>query len=562
MLSQSVVNLAYLVAAILFILDLKWMSHPRTAAKGNRAGAVGMLIAVVATLRGPEWNAYGGDGIGWDMILIGVGIGAAIGAFAALRIKMTSMPELVGLFNGSGGMASVLVAASAIVAAMHTQFTVIRPDAVLGEYLVSNPGTQPAVMQMLIATVASALIGSVTLFGSYVAFGKLAEFLAVKWKLYPWQKAIKYGFILAVLSTAVWYALDRAYERHLDVYAIIVLVSAVLMSAVLLAKSDNLPWLNPLKIASLVGALILCWITVDQALSEVGATRPYIGIMLNQDTGPFWALVAVGGLLGVCLTFSIGGADMPVVIALLNSYSGIAAAATGFVINNNALIISGALVGASGIILTNIMCKAMNRSLTNVMFARLGPSADTPDADEVYKNVKSTSGDEIAMMLETSERVVIVPGYGMAVAQAQHAVRDFANLIHEKWGCEVEYAVHPVAGRMPGHMNVLLAEANVPYDQLKEMDETNSTIEQADMAIVVGANDVVNPVARTDPQSAIAGMPIIDVDKARTVVVIKRSLSPGFAGIPNPLFAMDNALMFFNDGKDAFVEIIEAIKES
>ncbi|MDF1700045.1 MAG: NAD(P)(+) transhydrogenase (Re/Si-specific) subunit beta [Planctomycetota bacterium] len=550
MLPQAAVNLAYLVAAVLFILDLKWMSHPRTAVRGNRAGAIGMLIAVLATLMGPEWSSYGGEGIGWDMILIGLAIGSLIGAFAALKIKMTSMPELVGLFNGFGGMASVLVAAAAIVAAMATDFSTLQPD-------------DARITQMLVATVLSALIGSVTLFGSYVAFGKLAEFLAVKWKLHPWQKAIKYGFILLILGTAGWYALQRASADQLDVYAILVVASAVLMSVVLLAKSDTLPWLNALKLASLLGAIALGIVVVNQARAiDPNLFTTTGGAVLLQDQGPFWALVAVAGLLGVCLTFSIGGADMPVVIALLNSYSGIAAAATGFVINNNALIISGALVGASGIILTNIMCKAMNRSLLNVIFARLGPSADTPDADEVYKNVKSTSADEIAMMLETCERVVIVPGYGMAVAQAQHAVRDFANLIHEKYGCQVEYAVHPVAGRMPGHMNVLLAEANVPYDQLKEMDETNSTIEQADMALVVGANDVVNPVARTDPNSAIAGMPIIDVDRARTVVVIKRSLSPGFAGIPNPLFAMDNTLMFFNDGKDAFVEIIEAVKES
>ena len=538
MLPHAVVNVAYLVAAILFILDLKWMAHPRTAAKGNRAGALGMLIAVLATLMGPEWASYGGEGIGWDMILIGLAIGAAIGAFAAIKVKMTSMPELVGLFNGFGGMASVFVAASAIVAAMATDFETLAGD-------------ETRITQMLIATAISALIGSVTLFGSYVAFGKLAEFLAVKWKLYPWQKAIKFGTVVLMVGTAGWYAFSRGF----DVYGSVSLLSAVLMSVVLLAKSDTMPWLNALKLVSLLGALVLCYVVVREAYS--GGS-----MMLANDRGPFWALVAVSGLLGVCLTFSIGGADMPVVIALLNSYSGLAAAATGFVIDNNVLIISGALVGASGIILTNIMCKAMNRSLAHVMFARLGPSGDTPDADEVYKNVKSTSGDEIAMMLETCQRVVIVPGYGMAVAQAQHAVRDFANLIHDKYGCEVEYAVHPVAGRMPGHMNVLLAEANVPYDQLKEMEETNSTIETADMAIVVGANDVVNPVARTDPNSAIAGMPIIDVDKARTVVVIKRSLSPGFAGIPNPLFALDNTLMFFSDAKQAFVEIMEAIKES
>jgi NAD(P) transhydrogenase subunit beta len=257
---------------------------------------------------------------------------------------------------------------------------------------------------------------------------------------------------------------------------------------------------------------------------------------------------------------SIGGADMPVVIALLNSYSGLAAAATGFVINNNVLIVAGALVGASGVILTDIMCKAMNRSLANVLFGAIGPTGDTPDADEVYRTVKAASAEEVAMVLESAQRVVIVPGYGMAVAQAQHAVRDLANQLEAR-GATVEYAIHPVAGRMPGHMNVLLAEADVPYDKLIEMDHINPTMAQVDVVIVVGANDVVNPVARTDPKSPIAGMPIIDVDKARTVVVIKRSLSPGFAGIPNPLFAMDNTLMFFNDGKKAILELLAAVKE-
>ena len=262
------------------------------------------------------------------------------------------------------------------------------------------------------------------------------------------------------------------------------------------------------------------------------------------------------------LVIPIGGADMPVVIALLNSYSGLAAAATGFVINNNVLIIAGSLVGASGIILTAIMCKAMNRSLTNVLFGVLGPTAGGPTADEVYAGkIKSASADEIAMILDGASRVVIVPGYGMAVSQAQHAVRDLATLL-ENNGTLVEYAVHPVAGRMPGHMNVLLAEADVDYDKLIEMDVINPTMSQVDVAIVVGANDVVNPVARTDPTSPIAGMPIIDVDKAKTVVVVKRSLSPGFAKIPNPLFAMDNTLMFFSDGKKAFIDLIEAFKEN
>ena len=251
---------------------------------------------------------------------------------------------------------------------------------------------------------------------------------------------------------------------------------------------------------------------------------------------------------------------MPVVIALLNSYSGLAAAATGFVLQNSVLIIAGSLVGASGLILTKIMCKAMNRSLVNVLFGTLGPTGETKDADEVYANVKATGPDEVAMLLDVARRVVIVPGYGMAVAQAQHAVRDLANLLIAK-GIEVEYGIHPVAGRMPGHMNVLLAEADIPYDLLKEMDEINSTMEQTDVVLVIGANDTVNPDARENPNSPIAGMPIIDVDKARTVVVIKRSLSPGFAGIPNPLFAADNCLMLFADGKDAILDVITAIKE-
>jgi NAD(P) transhydrogenase subunit beta len=275
----------------------------------------------------------------------------------------------------------------------------------------------------------------------------------------------------------------------------------------------------------------------------------------------YFTMCVVGSILGVMLTIPIGGADMPVVIALLNSYSGLAASATGFAINNNVLIIAGALVGASGIILTQIMCKAMNRSITNVLFGVMdaGSGSDT-DADALYSTVRRTSPDDVAMILDTAERVVFVPGYGMAVAQAQHAVRDLANELAAN-GTTVEYAIHPVAGRMPGHMNVLLAEADVPYDQLLEMEQINPTLNTVDVAIVIGANDVVNPVAKTDPESAIAGMPIIDVDECRTVVVIKRSLSPGFAGIPNPLFAADNCLMLFGDGKKMVMDITSAIKE-
>jgi len=510
------VNICYLVAAVLFILDLKWMAHPRTAVRGNRTGAIAMLLAVVATLLSREHSL----GAGW--IAAGVAVGAAIGLAAALRVKMTSMPELVGLFNGFGGAASILVAGAALVAAMAE---LSAPD-----------------MQTKVATVASALIGSVTFFGSYVAFGKLAEFLAVKWKLYPWQAAIKYGFSGLLLAGAAVYA----FATEINEFSIVTVLAAAASAGILLLKKERVPAMGLLKLVVALGSLAAAYAVVREPGNEQA----------------FWMLVSVAGALGVMLTWSIGGADMPVVIALLNSYSGLAAAATGFVIDNTVLIISGSLVGASGIILTSIMCKAMNRSLVNVMFSTMGPGADAPDADEVYQNVKSTSADEIAMMLETAQRVVIVPGYGMAVAQAQHAVRDLANLLEEKFDCDVEFSIHPVAGRMPGHMNVLLAEADVSYDKLKEMDETNSTIETVDVCIVVGANDVVNPVARTDPNSPIAGMPIIDVDKARTVVVIKRSLSPGFAGIPNPLFAHDNTLMFFSDAKKAFAEMIEAVKEA
>jgi NAD(P) transhydrogenase subunit beta len=278
---------------------------------------------------------------------------------------------------------------------------------------------------------------------------------------------------------------------------------------------------------------------------------------------PYGVLVAVASVLGVLLVLPIGGADMPVVISLLNSYSGIAGAMSGFVLSNNALIISGALVGASGIILTQIMCKAMNRSLPNVLFGVMSAGGGAGEAaDEVYRGrVKSTTADEVAMLLSGARRVVVIPGYGMAVSQAQHAVKQLAQMLEQR-GVEVEFAIHPVAGRMPGHMNVLLAEADVPYDRLKEMDAVNPTFPQTDVAIVIGANDVVNPLARTDPQSPIAGMPILEADKARTVVVIKRSLSPGFAGIPNPLFAADNTLMMFEDGKKAVQDLITAVKEA
>ena len=451
------VNLAYVVASIMFIRGIKGLAHPRTAVRGNLTSALGMLLAVVATLLA--------DGLNYQWILLGAVIGGLVGGIIAVRVQMTKIPEMVALFNGFGGAASVLVAGSA--------FMITRdPD-----------------IQTTVSTGLSGLIGAVTFTGSMIAFGKLSEILPGRQISFPGQRIFNALVGLGALACVVW-------------------------------------------------------LTVDPS-----ATMAY------------WIIVAAAAVLGITLTLPIGGADMPVVISLLNSYSGLAAAATGFVLMNNVLIIAGSLVGASGLILTKIMCVAMNRSLGHVIFGKLGPSADGPSADDVYGGkVKSTSPDEVAMLFDTAQRVLVVPGYGLAVAQAQHIVRDMANVLEAR-GITVEYGIHPVAGRMPGHMNVLLAEADVPYEKLREMDDINNEIEQIDVCIVVGANDVVNPVARTDPQSPIAGMPIIDVDKARTVVVVKRSLSPGFAGIPNPLFAADNCLMMFGDGKKAITDLVTALKE-
>ncbi|MDP7015307.1 MAG: NAD(P)(+) transhydrogenase (Re/Si-specific) subunit beta [Pirellulaceae bacterium] len=447
-------NIAYIVSAVLFIYGLKLMGHPRTAVRGNLLGAAGMALAIVVGLL---------DVSSYTMVIIGGVVGAGIGAVLAMTIQMTAMPQLVALFNGFGGAASVFVAGGALLQQ-------------------ENP-----TWDVLLATGLSGLVGAVTFSGSVIAFGKLQE--------------------LKILQRPIAIPAQQA-----------------------------------------VNAILLVIIIIFTAGLTYGFSWVYVPIIL------------LSLLLGVMLVNPIGGADMPVVIALLNSYSGIAAAATGFVIDNNVLIISGSLVGASGVILTNLMCKAMNRSLTNVLFGVMDGGGAIADADEVYVNVRSTSADDVAMILDGAQRVVFVPGYGMAVAQAQHAVRDLGNLL-EKQGTAVEYAIHPVAGRMPGHMNVLLAEADVDYDKLKEMDHINPTMETVDVAIVIGANDVVNPVAKTDPTSPIAGMPIIDVDKARTVVVIKRSLSPGFAKIPNPLFAADNTLMLFGDGQKAVLDVVAAMKE-
>ena len=461
---SALINIGYLVASVLFILGLKGLTHPRTAVRGNLLGAVGMLLAIVLTLTDQQIVSY-------EMIILGLIIGGAIGAVLAIKIEMTSMPELVAVLNGFGGIASVLVAGAALLE------SALKPGVPL--------------MQLTVATAVSGLIGAVTFWGSLVAFGKLKGLISENAVLFSGQQVIN-----------------------------------SLLAAAALALS--------------------CWVVIDPTSMMA-----------------YWLLVGVASVLGILLVIPVGGADMPVVVALLNSYSGLAAAATGFVLSNNVLIITGSLVGASGIILTQIMCKAMNRSLTNVLFGVMAPAGEGgPTADEVYGGkVKSASPEEVAVLFETARRVMIVPGYGMAVSQAQYPVASLAALLESR-GTTVEYAVHPVAGRMPGHMNVLLAEADVPYEALKDMDESNQDIDQIDVALVIGANDVVNPLARTDPSSPIAGMPIIDVDKARTVVIIKRSLSPGFAGIPNPLFSLDNSLMLFGDGKKMVLDIIAALKEA
>jgi len=457
------VNLAYLLAATLFILGLRGLGHPRTAVRGNLLGAIGMLIAVIVTLLDQSI-------VGYEIIIAGFVLGAAAGSFLAWKVAMTAMPQLVAVFNGFGGIASALVAGAALVEAG----------------LVTS---EPAI-QMTVATVFSGIVGAVTFWGSLVAFGKLQGFVSGQPVRYPGEQVVKILFLVASVT---------------------------------------------------LGSLI---------------------VVNPAETHSYWIMLGIASVLGILLVIPIGGADMPVVIALLNSYSGLAAASTGFVLSNNVLIIAGSLVGASGIILTNIMCKAMNRSLANVLFGGFGEVKEMEKGDDIYAGkVKATSPEEVAMLMDGVRRIVIVPGYGMAVAQAQHAVRDLFNLLESK-DITVEFAIHPVAGRMPGHMNVLLAEADIPYDSLKEMDEINPTMPQADLAIVLGANDVVNPLANTDPNSPIAGMPILNVDQAKTVVVIKRSLSPGFAGIPNPLFAGDNTLMLFGDGKKMAQEIVRALKES
>ena len=456
----QITNILYLISAVAFILGIKRLSHPKTARSGNFLAALGMLIAIAATLASSNV-------LDLKLIAIGVGVGSVIGLLFATRVQMTEMPQMVAIFNGLGGAASGLVASS--------------------EFL-SNPGSPYFIVCL------SVFIGSLTFTGSFIAFGKLQGLISGKAITFKGQQALN-----AMLA----------------------------LGALLLIISPNLIF--------------------DSSI--------YAGYL-----PAFFGVIILALLLGIGLTIPIGGADMPVVISLLNSYSGVAAAATGFLINNQALIISGSLVGASGLILTNIMCKGMNRSLANVIFGAVGAETSAGSSDGKEMNIKSYSTTEAAMILDAAEKIVIVPGYGLAVAQAQHVAREVADTL-EAQGKQVLYAIHPVAGRMPGHMNVLLAEANVSYDLLKDLDEINPEFEDCDVALILGANDVVNPAARHDQSSPIYGMPILNVDKSRTVIINKRSMNPGFAGVQNELFGYDNSIMVFGDAKDMLNDLLKEIKE-
>ncbi len=440
---ELIIQLGYVVAAGLFIFGLKMLGSPDTARRGNGISAIGMLVAIVAALLDQGIVQY-------EFILGGMVAGGLIGAVAARTVAMTSMPEMVALFNGVGGAASGLVgvAALSIADGSFTYITIIL----------------------------SILIGGVTFTGSLVAYGKLSETIGSGAVTFGGQKFVNGLIVIGILASAVMFVMDPT------------------------------------------------------------------------NTNMLYTVVGLSLLFGIMVVIPIGGADMPVVISLLNSYSGLAACAAGFAVDNNVLIVAGSLVGASGIILTQIMCKAMNRSLSNVLFSGFASVATT--VTEVEGEIKPISVEDAYYVLEAATNVAIIPGYGMAVAQAQHVVKELMELL-EANGCEVNYGIHPVAGRMPGHMNVLLAEADVPYDQLLEMDDINPRMESVDVAIVIGANDVVNPAAREVESSPIYGMPVINVADARTVFVLKRSMASGFAGIENPLFYKDNTRMLFGDAKES-----------
>ena len=451
--SLVVINFWYVIAAALFIFGLKKLGSPDSAVRGNIYSAAAMLISVAVTL-------FNKNILSFDWIIIAAVAGSIIGAVAAQRVQMTSMPEMVAIFNGSGGIASLLVGWAALFNS--------------GNTLLTN-----------ITVVISIVVGGMTFSGSILAWGKLSEIMNSAAVVFSGQRVVNSAIVLGLLLFSVLFCLDPS------------------------------------------------------------VSSPYL-----------YLIISLSILLGVMAVLPIGGADMPVVISLLNSYSGLAACAAGLAINNNILIVAGSMVGAAGIILTNIMCKAMNRSLAHVLFSGFSVAKQ---ATKVEGEVKPITADDAFLILEAAQSVTFVPGYGMAVAQAQHVVRELGELL-EKNGADVTYAIHPVAGRMPGHMNVLLAEANVSYDQLIEMEDINPRIGGVDVAVVIGANDVVNPAARNDENSPIYGMPIINVDEARTVFVLKRSMASGFSGVDNPLFFCDNTRMLFGDAKQSISSVVAEFK--
>ena len=458
-----------LVAVLLLALGIKGLSKVRSARSANQLAAVAMALAVIGLL-----FSYLGtpsfDGQAWSWIIVGSIVGGVLGAITAQRVPMTSMPETVALFNGCGGMSSLLVALAAA----------LFPGTL-------DDGTLVAVVSIVI----SVFVGSITFTGSIVAMAKLQGWLSTP----PWM---------------------QSKLRHLVNIALAVVC---LVAAIKLIASDG------------------------------------------SSQAALWLLVIASGLLGIGVTLPIGGADMPVVISLLNSYSGVAAAAAGFVVGSQLLIVAGAMVGAAGLILTQVMCNGMNRSLVSVLFGgALGAGASSGEGGGEYTNITSCSVEECALTLEAAERVVIVPGYGLAVAQAQHTLREVTRSL-EAAGIQVDYAIHPVAGRMPGHMNVLLAEADVPYEQLKEMDVINPDFPATDVVLVLGANDVVNPQAKNDPDSPLYGMPVLDVQQARTVFVVKRGMSAGYSGIKNDLFELANTSMVFGDAKKVLGDLLGELKE-
>ncbi|MGW3468149.1 NAD(P)(+) transhydrogenase (Re/Si-specific) subunit beta [Saccharopolyspora sp. NPDC000995] len=453
-------SVLYILAFALFIYGLMGLTGPRTAVRGNAIAAAGMVVAVVATLLTP--------GLGnWWLIMLGLVIGTVIGVPAARRVKMTAMPQMVALFNGVGGGAVAL-----------TAWVEFR----------ETTGFQGEPANVAIATLFAAIIGSISFWGSLVAFGKLQEIVPAR--------PISVGRL-------------------------------------------QMP-LNVLLLAGAVGCAVAIGLGGSAELLLV-------------------AVLVLAGLAGIAVVLPIGGADMPVVVSLLNAFTGLSAAAAGLALSNTAMIVAGMLVGASGSILTDQMAKAMNRSIPSIVAGGFGGGETAAPAVTGGGTVRSVSAADVAVQLAYAGQVIVVPGYGMAVAQAQHAVQDMAKLLADK-GVVVDYAIHPVAGRMPGHMNVLLAEADVPYEQLKEMDEINDEFARTDIALVIGANDVTNPAARTDPNSPIYGMPILNVDQAKAVIVLKRSMRAGFAGVDNPLYTDQKTAMLFGDAKSSVREVVEELK--